>query len=295
VPVTLVSRDGAGATLIDAGGATIAAVAIDAAGTTFGAAKRGFTVTGSDDDAGVRANADGVRVEGNLSAGNGFAGVLVLGTAPVILGNQLLANFGLGLEIEGLGGVIRGNVAVGNIQGMDFSGGGVVVEDNLALGNQSSGFEIEDGGATVRRNVSLGNALDGFTLSDDCVLEGNLAAGNVRGVTIFGLGNTLRGNAIVGNQGAGVFVAGTGGGEIVGNSVFGNFAGQDPELSPALNCGVVVAGTTPPLLRGNFWGAASGPGADPADLFCGLLPLLEPPVFEPLAVTEIRVRVKAAQ
>jgi hypothetical protein len=57
----------------------------------------------------------------------------------------------------------------------------------------------------------------------------------------------------------------------------------------------VVAGTTVPGLDGNFWGAAGGPGSDPADEFCALLPLLEQPVFEPLATTEIRVRAKAAQ
>jgi len=295
LPVTVVSRDGAGATLIDAADAPIAAVSIGAAGATFGAAKRGFTVTRSGDDAGVRAQADGVRIEGNLSTGNGAAGILVVGGAPVILGNQLIDNSGLGVQVEGPGGVVRGNVTIRNAEGMDLSGGGVVVEDNLALGNQSSGFEIEDGGARLRRNAALGNALDGFTLSDDCVLEGNVAAGNVRGVTLFGLGNTLRGNAIVGNEGVGVFVADGAGGEIVGNSVFGNHAGADPSLSPGLNCGVALDVATPPLLGGNFWGAASGPGADPADAFCPLVALAEPAVLEPVAAAEVRVRPKAAQ
>jgi len=52
-PLTLTSRDGAGVTVFDAGGAAISVVQIDANDVVFGAPKKGFMVTGG---AGMRAS-----------------------------------------------------------------------------------------------------------------------------------------------------------------------------------------------------------------------------------------------
>ena len=101
-------------------------------------------------------------------------------------------------------------------------------------------------------------------------LTRNLVTGNTgEGVFLSGDGHVFTRNALRGNRGSGVLVesADTGtltvtGNTFVGNGTFGS------------NCGLEINATTgdPLVATGNFWGAASGPGDDPADLACGRAP-----------------------
>jgi len=80
------------------------------------------------------------------------------------------------------------------------------------------------------------------------------------GIVISQEGQTVLRNAIVGNRGPGVIVNGSNGTEtkLHENNIFGNDADGS-------NCGVTNASHTRVDARFNYWGKASGPGADPAD------------------------------
>jgi parallel beta-helix repeat protein len=125
------------------------------------------------------------------------------------------------------------------IQG--FSTGRVLLEDNTALRNPGSGFTV------------LGN-------SRHRLIRNTASSNNFTGFDLLGSGHTFNNNTAVGNQGAGLaFGAGSGEIEVHANNIFGN--GSTTEL----NCGVTNQSEHEIDAQNNFWGAASGPGPDPAD------------------------------
>ena len=296
VPVTLRSRDGAGATLLTGGGAVTDVVLVTANGASLGGAKRGFTVTGS---AGLSADgvdvaADGVRIEGNLLVANASSGVRLLGAAAQVVGNQAIGNGTTGFDLEdATEGLVAANLSIANATGFEL-GSGNRAPGNLAAGNELSGFSLDGAGNSLLASASLGNLAGAVLGGPDNQLEGNLLAGNGRGIEILNAGSVVRGNAILGNTGVGVFVDAGATATLEGNSIAGNHAGVDATLSPSGNCGVASLAATAPQLSGNFWGGPGGPGPDPADAFCPIVPT-SPPVFDPVVTREIRLKVKAAR
>lgn len=291
-PVRVISREGAGATVIDAGGLPVNVVRVDADGAAFGAPQHGFTLTGSGDGEGLRVGGEGVRVEANLSVGND-QGFQINGDRFFFAGNRMVGNAGIGVDFEAEDGVARGNSAIRN------GGGGFEietrdrVEGNFAAlnDNDDTSFELQGSDNVVRGNAALGGSI-GFDLGTRSLLEGNAANANQRGIVIDSLENVVRGNQVVGNHASGVLVEAGGSGEIRGNSLYGN---GSTDLGEGLNCGVAHLDPLVPPLVGNFWGAAAGPGADPADDVCSVVPPLEPLLLLPVASVEIRPKVKAAQ
>ena len=104
---------------------------------------------------------------------------------------------------------------------------------------------------------------------------------NNTGIMDFSGGSAIVGNVVTGNLVVGAFV--TGATDVVGNAFYGNFAtalrlvnsfsgsvaknnfvGNDPFLNCALQLTVVPSATA----TNNYWGAPTGPGADPADTTC---------------------------
>ena len=110
---------------------------------------------------------------------------------------------------------------------------------------------------------------------------GRVAVGNLHGFTeisIDATSGTLTGNSFVGNRDDGVQVN-SAFFSVTKNNIFGNVgAGGD-------NCGLNAEfGTL--TAPGNFFGAATGPGADPADDVCnGTI------TTTPLGTKEIKVKV----
>jgi hypothetical protein len=83
--LVIVSRAGAGATIIDAGGAPVRVVLVDSPVVVFGLKGKGFTVTGSADTTGIDAPRENVRVAGNRALRNGGNGFVLDGNAGVII------------------------------------------------------------------------------------------------------------------------------------------------------------------------------------------------------------------
>jgi parallel beta-helix repeat protein len=292
-PLVLVSRDGAGATLVDGTGIPSPdLVRVDAAGSTFGKRKHGFTLRRAA-DAGFRSSAARVNVAGNvalLGSGNGFE---VFGDGSSVVGNRAVDNDAQGFNVQFTDGVIRDNFALGNASNGFSADGNNTITGNTAIENGGDGFHLNGRDSVLQGNAALGNGKTGFNLSGGNLLTGSIASGNHRGVELDD-DDVVTKNAIVSNEGVGIVDRDGNGGQVTKNSIFGNHFATD-DLIVGGNCGVLlgVAVQTAPLLSQNFWGSAAGPGSDPADALCTFAPLSV--TTAPIAVKEIKVKAKAAQ
>jgi parallel beta-helix repeat protein len=289
-PLFLLSRDGATTTLVDAAGAPIRVVKIDAPGTTFGKPKRGFTLTGSGDTIGFDSSAADLHVAGNIALANPSHGFRVQGDRCDTHANQALHNGSSGFFLDGArDGVTRSNLAVGNQEDGFSQVNPSLVQKNVSIGNVGDGFDQQGDDVVYRGNAALGNGEFGFDLNsgDRTLLTGNLANSNRNGVHVEGSDTVLTRNSIVGNLGVGVVVeAGGTPLTIAESNLVGNNASPDPAVT---NCAVTSLAPGPLSVATNFWGAATGPGADPADELCLLVPQTGL-VSDPPALLEIRVK-----
>jgi hypothetical protein len=196
--------------------------------------------------------------------------------------------------------------------GVTINGGttDVSVGGNISISN-SAGFRNDDSGTTFADNWALDNTTQGFFVAASTTFTGNLARGNTDGIVLFSGGpHVLKGNVITANSGPGLVVggsvpagsaieknavienfddgiridAGAGSTTITNNSIFGNGA------SVGANCGLRNDSAAAIAATKNFWGAAGGPGANPADDICGLS---EGTVtFSPVLTKEVKVKLK---
>jgi parallel beta-helix repeat protein len=234
-PLTIESSAGAAATVLDAGGSDTQVVAIHADDVVFGGgATRGFTLAGW-------RYGQGLIVPGGMSRVR-------------IRGNQAVGGSGVAFWIDGRGHTVDANLAVGNHTGFRGECSECRITRNVASRNESHGFVIGGADSTVVGNVAIGNGDSGMYVYP------------ARGIT-------FRSNSVIGNRGAGFYfpVPVYQGGpppvapdvDIVANNVFGNSV-----VAGSGGCGLFNgSGVTLPAPR-NYWGAPTGPGADPADQVC---------------------------
>jgi parallel beta-helix repeat protein len=276
-PLRIVSRDGSGVTVIDAGGSprVQAAVLIESDDVVFGKRKHGFTVTGADVGISVRDTVHDVHLEANWARDNGV-GLFVAGQRVTVAGNHAVANDGTGFLIHTTESSFVGNVAIANTLGFFVAGSGNTLADNVASANDPSG------------------AFAGMAIRGRAILEGNVVSGNHGtgiGIQPDGSGTRLVGNRIVGNTGIGIAVgSGASVDDLVisRNDIFGNNTLRSPEGTE--NCGLLNATGAPLAAPENYWGAPDGPGPDPADAACR-----DAVLTEPVAGKSLRVRTKAAR
>ncbi len=189
--------------------------------------------------------------------GNGFT--MITARIAVIVDGSLTGNVqrldvrvgGNVIDLEGevFSGIFMANTR-GRVEGNRVSGHGEcfngfllsnswdLVSRNVAMGCDV-GFH-QDAGATearVTRNTAVGNRI-GFDVGTSAQFGGNAAIGN-------GTGVRLTPNARVTSFRGNAFVAST------------------------TNCGVTDDDSLVTDVSGNYWGAATGPGSDPADTVCG--------------------------
>jgi hypothetical protein len=216
----------------------------------------------------------------------------ISGARLVLTGNSAFANAGSGFQLDGADGILaRGNVAVGNADDGFSQVNRGTFAGNTAVANGRDGFDQQDDGVAYQNNTALGNGGAGFDVNtgEDSVLTGVLAQGNAVGIQVDAAGVLISKSSVVGNRGAGILVED--GGQrltVTKTNVFGNGAdASDPAFA---NCGVTSASASggPLTLAPVFWGAPAGPGDDPADRVCLLVPHVnvvdEPPLAKELKV-----------
>jgi len=159
--VAIESTDGAETTVLDAEGADLRAVLIEANGVIFGSTRHGFTVT--------RARREGVllgssvtdvRIAGNtatLNGSNGNDAFFIQGSNNVATKNVAQQNSRAGFGVAGSGQSVTGNVASNNLVGFEVTATGVFT-NNSAVGNTIHGLDLNViGQLEVRRNDFVGN------------------------------------------------------------------------------------------------------------------------------------------
>ena len=263
--VTIESRAGAGATVLDAGGASsLGVVWIQSSGVVFGRAKKGFTLTGGD-YFGLGTSGSGVTIAGNLATGNRGAGFRVDASGSTLTGNLASDNGGDGFllpQASSSGHLLTGNLATGNRSGFIIAGSDHRLSGNVASNNGNTGFLL----------LGTGHALTGSLA----------ASNNLVGIHVLsGTGHTVTGNGVYGNQAGGILAEVTAV-TITQNNIMGN--------DPTSNCGFVNTSGGAITVPGNFWGAPGGPGADPADNVCNMFGSTT--TVAPFATKEFKAKAK---
>jgi hypothetical protein len=291
----VISRRGAAATVIDGAlGPTNTAFNETVGISAKGVLLEGFTIT-ADGEAGVlidtTPDVSGTRapvvVAGNVIREGakddaGVSGIVLSGgDGHVILANQLTSPFDQGVwAVLGDRHVIAANTATSCGTGfrVDLSTGSVLAA-NQAYGARDvapdyTGFLLNGDFTIVKANVASSYPTAGFwVIGQRNQLIANVASDNDVGFYIVpplgGIATTMVADSAIGNRKAGVEiddplsygVALS----VISSNLFGN--GGDPTLANP-NCGILNTTTSAITATRNFWGSASGPGADPADAAC---------------------------
>ena len=259
----LQSSAGAAVTVIEAGGAPFG-VRMESTDGVLGRSGRGFTIRGAG-STGVEVRGSRNRVEGNLATQNGNFGFRVMSSDAVLVGNTAVGNPLSGIFVSsGPGATLIGNRSFGSQTGFLVLADESTLTGNVASGNSGNGFHLSGSGHRFERNVANGNGEAGLFVQNAASAE------------------SIVGNAFVGNGGPGLRLIGPVS-EISRNNIFGN--------DPSGNCGVLNQTDLVVQMTKNFWGAASGPGANPADDVCNLV--FSTTSVGPVAKKPFKVKLKA--
>jgi hypothetical protein len=235
--VTIVSSDGAAATIIDARTAQVNTnVLIIADGVTFGKPGKGFTVTATtlvvSEDTGIAVDATNVSIQGNqiLNVSHPARGRIGIDT----------------VDNDGETILIQGNEVVGwSLTGIQANSSGKTISKNhvASIGfnlGAPTGFVVGNGIFAAKASIVVGNVVtgsvaesfggEGIDVSDSVKVVGNAVYGKFTGILVFGPSFS---------------------GTIAKNNLVGNACGLDNESVDGL------------LAANNYWGAATGPGSPP--------------------------------
>ena len=284
-PLTIISADGADATVLDAGASTVAGVRILTSGVTFGQQRRGFTIWRAG-DAGLIVDAKGsqVKIGGNVAKFNSIncrfgcfdppgprPGFDIAGDNNEISSNHSANNFGSGFKAAGNGHRFSGNLATENGgAGYFVLGTNHTFSRNIANNSGGSGFALDGANFTLTGNAAAASGSGFLVHGTTHTLRGNVATGNIGfGFEVSAVkspsGTTLTRNAARGNAEGGVLLVVDA--TVVNNNMYGNNEGTSATYS-LTNCGLVNDTGGAVTATNNFWGATTGPGANPADDVC---------------------------
>lgn len=189
--VTVRSRDGADATIIDGGAVSvILSFESGSGGSTFGGPNAGFTLTGG---VGIAANvlveAPDVHLVGIVArdmAGTAFNDFSTTTFENVHVIGAGMSGFRLENDSTLAGCIVQGASQAGYL----FNGGDGTISKSLAVGNRSSGVQVNNGSATLDGMSLLANVFAGVVGNgSDVALTRSTIMGNARGAD--GCGVTL--------------------------------------------------------------------------------------------------------
>jgi hypothetical protein len=272
--VTILSSDGAEATVIDVNNAQQAAVELAVDGVRFGERGHGFTLLGGVSYGLFTGRVTNVVVAGNLARNQLFGFLLGSGGVVEAHHNSAIGNTASGFVAQTFDGkqyvVLTNNVAIGNGEGINV---GPVAAHRITaneISGNGTGLGINWGPSRISQNQvtanRLGAMLNGYSLDlpitqGPLLIRNNFVGNRANGIDVFpgpaGISPRLRENNIFGN----------------GNCGTTNQTGAT---------GVTVDA------RNNFWGAATGPSfTDPADPACAGA---QPTLTTPFATREFDIR-----
>jgi parallel beta-helix repeat protein len=168
-----------------------------------------------------------------------------------------------GLRVASNGDTVAGNVATGNTTGLSIEGSGNTLTSNRATDN-SDGFSIGGPDNEFADCVAARNGI-GFNVGgSNNAFRAVIAIANDVGISLLGSGHTFTASSAIGNGLTGIDAGAPSDPVITRTNMFGN--GTD--ALDGQNCGLSVADGVTAVATRSFWGAATGPGADPSDDVC---------------------------
>jgi astacin (peptidase family M12A) len=191
----------------------------------------------------VQGNTIGTDITGKNALANGFAGVVVFGTASSNLiggtipgaGNLISGNGYCGVYISDTN--TSGNLVQGNTIGTDLTG-------TNALGN---GSEYSYGANVVLENGATGNFIGGIGAGEDNIIADSASGPGVLLYNTVTTNNAIRGNSIFGNNALGIDLNGDG----VTLNHIGFLAGpNDLQNFPVISNAVASGSST--IISGSF-------------------------------------------
>jgi len=206
-----------------------------------GTPSNGIAISASDVKFGKASKGFTVVTLGNVNS----TAIATAGASGVeVVGNVIAGPVNIGIGSTTNDGLFKDNrIVCSSGAGSAFLlvlGTGSRIDRNTVQGCQS-GFLVAGTGHVITRNLAIGNGV-GFGLGDFAELSRNAA-----------LGNTSSGVSLSSGATPGLIFANT-------------FAGNGTAFGS--NCGLTNSTGGAVTAAGNFWGAATGPGADPADQVC---------------------------
>lgn len=232
-PVTVVSTNGAGSTIIDATNVSTGCnVGIIADGTTFGKPGKGFWVT-----------------QTKVASGDGVQSVAM---NAVIAGNQVIGNnpAGTGVGIHALAGsgsksaLIEANQVFGWTAGIRAEADATTVLKNQ-VSRCAAGIDAH-GASVVTANVMTDNLVEGANVHDQAKVTGNAFLGGNFGVHFHFNANftgVVEKNNFTGNHGCGVFNE-SGAAIVALNNYWGAATGPGPAPADQVGGSCEFSGTT---------------------------------------------------
>lgn len=169
-----------------------------------------------------------------------------------------------GLRVASNGNTVAGNVATGNTIGFGIEGSGNALTSNRATDNNIEGFLVV-GSANEFADCVAARNLIGFNVAGSSnAFRSVVAVANDAGISLLGPDHTFTASSAISNRLTGIDAAAPSSPVITRTNLFGN--GTDALLGQ--NCGLSLGDGVTAVATGSFWGAATGPGADPADEVC---------------------------
>jgi len=164
---------------------------------------------------------------------------------------------------------ISGNITSGPGAGFLVSGPDNELDSDIAK-NDSDGFIVAESNNTLTNCLASGSKGFGFVVDRNAqrvpptgiTLRHDIATGNQQGFNIFGSA-TLSSVSAIDNAGGGIVLRVAANVTVSNSNIFGNGV-------LAQNCGVLNQSGLSTVVSNVFWGAANGPGAEPADAVCDL-------------------------
>jgi hypothetical protein len=279
-PIRIYSTHGAEITTIDLSSnpaMPMAVVAIRANDVQFGRPGGGFRLIADNTGNGTGVtfpagkSISNIRVSGNIIEGHpvdGYAGSGILAAGDhhsVLLTDNVVTGKGAGIVVS-LGNsfgyaygpaTIERNTLRYNGMGASLGGRGITFTGNVMDSNASQGVSAQD--VAGPPNDTAPPPGTGIAILDSYIVN-NAFAGLLVGTV-----ESFRRNVVVANGLGGIeFVSDWWVGSIAQNNIYGNGVQPAPGLDTS-NCGVILIARIAPDITNNYWGAATGPGPDPAD------------------------------
>lgn len=267
-PVRVVSSAGAVLTVIDAGRDVYGPVDIRSDGVVFGAPGAGFTLVPGQFQGLSCEGQTNVRISGNIVSGSPGNGFLVVSTGYVDVSDNIAHdNFGVGFIIasalESQRVAMRNNQSYANGSGiLSASYGRHEIAYNDVSNNVNTGIQVDYAPAFIHHNIVTGN-------------DRGIASNSWSPDRLPSAGPVLYRNTLIGNTRFGIMVQqGPVRTLVRENNFYGNGVSTDVF---GVNCGLAnFTGETLNAVN-SYWGAPTGPGAEPADVACGNDPVTTTP------------------